>query len=275
VRRRRFDGYEVILISMLAVVTGASLMTIQPDESGPGTYWAFESESYFERLYGATEKSSANAEEWLIRDFFADRRGGTFLDVGASHYRKASNTYFLETHLGWSGLAIEAQSEYAADYARYRPHTTFVTAFVDARGGEMADFFIPPPHMNLGIASGKEGFVEDLTGIGEVRQVPTVTLNNALENAGIDRVDLLSLDIELYEPRALEGFDIRRYRPSLACVEAHLPVRQTLIDYFARHDYVVVGRYLRVDASNLYFMPADRTIEPRLPPEVLSHRPAH
>ena len=41
------------------------------------------------------------AEEWIIRDFFKDRRGGTFVDVGANHYKQDSTTFYLEEHLGW------------------------------------------------------------------------------------------------------------------------------------------------------------------------------
>ena len=70
---------------------------------------------FFREYYGpghATERE----EEWMIRDFFKDRRGGFFVDVGANHYRWTSKTYYLETTLGWSGLAIEPQQQYAADY---------------------------------------------------------------------------------------------------------------------------------------------------------------
>ena len=35
-------------------------------------------------------------------------------------------------------------------------------------------------------------------------------------------------------------------------------MRQQILDYFARHRYVVVGQYLRVDTQNLYFEPLSR-----------------
>ena len=65
----------------------------------------------------------------------------------------------------------------------------------------------------------------------------------------------MSMDIELAEAKALSAFDVRRYRPDLVCIEAHLPVRQAILDYFSRNGYVVVGRYLRADTRNLYFTP--------------------
>ena len=90
---------------------------------------------------------------------------------------------------------------------------------------------------------------------GQPRSVPTTTLDKILAQERIERIDLLSMDIELAEPRALAGFDITRYRPALVCIESHPEVRQQILDYFAAHNYVIVGKYLRTDPNNLYFQP--------------------
>ena len=84
----------------------------------------------------------------------------------------------------------------------------------------------------------------------------TITLDLLLDRAGIKAFDFLSMDIELAEPKALAGLDIERIRPALVCIEAQAEVRQQIFDYFARHGYVPVGKYLRVDVHNLYFRPA-------------------
>jgi hypothetical protein len=71
----------------------------------------------------------------------------------------------------------------------------------------------------------------------------------------VQRIDFMSMDIETWEPKALAGFDIDRFKPQLVCIEVHEEVRQQIIDYFARHRYVVVGKYLRADPVNLYYTP--------------------
>jgi hypothetical protein len=65
----------------------------------------------------------------------------------------------------------------------------------------------------------------------------------------------------------LAGFDIDRFQPTFVCIEAHPEVRQAILDYFAEHRYVLVGKYLRIDQKNLYFSPLGTPI-PKLPPEV-------
>ena len=92
-------------------------------------------------------------------------------------------------------------------------------------------------------------------GPAQERRVKTITLNDLLDQERIARIDFLSIDIELSEPKALAGFNVERYRPALVCIEAWQPVRQEILDYFAVHGYTVVGKYLRADFMNLYFTP--------------------
>lgn len=205
-----------------------------------------------EALYGPA-RASENFEEWILRDYFQDRRDGIFLDVGAHHYRNASNTFYLESQLGWSGIAIDALEEFAADYRTYRPRTRFVAAFVGDVDEETVQFFVS--NNNKLVASATAQFTRDRAWRSSSRDLHTTTLNTILEQAGVGRIDYLSMDIELSEPKALAGFDIRRYRPLLACIEAHPETRQQILDYFAHHGYTVIGKYLRLDPKNLYFMP--------------------
>jgi FkbM family methyltransferase len=207
---------------------------------------------YFQRTYGPGHHSERE-EEWLIRDFFKDRRGGTFVDVGANHFRHGSKTYYLERFLGWSGVAIEPQGEFAAAYVTERPRTRFFPYFVSSQSDSTAKLYIPEG--NPTVASGNEEFANAFGTIAEVRDVPTITLNDLLDRQGVRNIDLVTMDIELHEPEALAGFDVERFRPELVCVEALQPVRQQILDYFARHEYVIVGRYIWVDRENLYFEP--------------------
>ncbi len=195
---------------------------------------------------------SQNAEEWLVRDFFRDRHGGVFLDVGASSYKEHSTTYTLEVALGWSGVAVEPQPQFAADYARFRPRTRFVQAFASDRPGTTTLYI---PNGSTELASADPNYVGSPR-LGETSiQVPMLTLDSILRSAGLDRIDFMSMDIENAEPQGLAGFDIRHFAPELVCIESHYAVRQAILDYFASHGYVLVGKYWHVDLVNMYFMP--------------------
>jgi FkbM family methyltransferase len=202
------------------------------------------------------DKNSEHGEEWIIRDYFGDTRNGVFVDVGASHYQRNSNTHYLETKLGWRGIAVEPQTKFAADYARHRPKTIFVPLFVSDKSDDLVTMYVPDNDL---IASANKSFVEQEGG-KDVKEVPvqTATLNDILTRHAIDRIDFLSLDVELHEPEVLRGFSIHRFNPRLVCVEAHAPVRQQILDHFAAHDYALLGKYLRADPENLWFAPRER-----------------
>jgi FkbM family methyltransferase len=197
---------------------------------------------------------SENDEEWIIRDYFQDRRDGVFLDVGANHYKHYSNTYFLETSLGWSGVAVDALTEFGDDYRLHRPKTRFVAMYASDVADSSVRFFVAE---NSLVSSSDPAFTKRYGADGNPREVPTTTLNAVLDEAGIRTIDFLSMDIELAEPKALAGFDVRRFRPALVCIEAHPEVRQQILDYFATNGYTIVGKYLRLDSHNLYFRPLD------------------
>jgi hypothetical protein len=104
-------------------------------------------------------------------------------------------------------------------------------------------------------SSAKEFTSRYTPGAPTARQVPTITLDDLLTAGGISTIDFMSMDIELSEPKALAGFDLVRYQPRLVCIEAHPETRQAILDYFAIRGYTVVGKYLRLDNTNLWFMP--------------------
>ncbi len=253
-RKLRFDFPEVALVLIFAVVVTAAVVwsrTPAPAREAP-TILEGDVLMGLERRFGST-RHSQGPEEWIVREFFDDMKSGVFLDVGAYRALEWSNTAGLERDLNWSGVAIDAIEEFAPEYGRERPRTRFFTAFVaDTDSGSSTIFFDPK---EAAISSSDPEFTRLFTGEAKPRQVKNRTLDSILAEASVTKTDYLSMDIELGEPAALRGFSIDRFRPRLACVEAHAKTRQQIIDYFVRHGYTIVGRYLRIDPANLYFTP--------------------
>jgi len=193
-------------------------------------------------------------EELIIRQYFHDRHGGIFVDVGAAHYKNNSTTYYLEHHLGWSGVAVDALAEYGPDYATYRPRTHFFSYLVTDHSGATEPFFKLKTMYLMSTQSHDwaERFGRDDY---ETVLIPTITLNDLLAKAGLTQIDFLSMDIETGEPAALAGFDIDRYRPELVCLEVTEGVRDRVSEYFAKHHYERIARYAPYDAINWYFEP--------------------
>lgn len=260
-RRTGFGIVEVCLVAVFAALTTWVVATKMRRPEVVRPVWFVDPEwgSRLTAKYGAT-KFSAGLEEYLVRDFFSDRTGGVFVDVGSSDAIKGSNTYRLERDFGWSGVAVDADATVAPTY-KVRPRTRFVQAFVAAADGDTAIL-----HQGVaGTSSGQRTFTEQFGPVSGQAQVPTRSLGSILDEAGITSIDFLSMDIELSEPAALQPFDIESYRPRLVCIEAHRPTRQWILNYFARHGYVVVADYLQADDLNLWFRPLEAGEPGRVP----------
>jgi FkbM family methyltransferase len=196
-------------------------------------------------------------EEVLIRHFFDDAKDKFFLDVGCSHYKDISTTYYLEKHLHWKGIGVEALKQYEADYLKYRPRTKFRNFAVSNRSGGTIDFYTK---------EGSEVYSSTIKGavyrIPEpvVIKVPVITLNDLLKREKVNHVDFLSMDIEGGELKALEGFDIKKYRPSLVCIEVQAEMgtyyASEMMDYFQKNGYEKLEAYTQFEgAGNWYFKP--------------------
>ena len=96
----RLQVWELLLVGLLVFVAVHRRGEEEPQS-------AMEME-FFRTTYGP-DHGTEREEEWFIRDFFKDKRGGFFVDVGANHYQLGNKTYYLERHKGWSGIAIEPQ----------------------------------------------------------------------------------------------------------------------------------------------------------------------
>jgi FkbM family methyltransferase len=207
-------------------------------------------EKYGPKLY------SQNDEELIIRDFFQDKRGGFFVDVGSNHHRIDSTTCYLEEHLGWQGIAIDALCGLEAGYRENRKDTRFFCYFVSDRSDADVDFYVTrQKHHRRSSADGKWAKRYDLPRKAKVR---TITLDDLLAGEGVRRIDLLSMDIELAEPAALAGFEIEKYHPALVCIELHKEIRQAVHGYFTNHGYGVLEKYEELDRVNSYFAPLHR-----------------
>jgi FkbM family methyltransferase len=207
-----------------------------------------------EKLY------SQYREELIIRHFFKDRKKGFFVDVGCWHWKTASTTYYLEKHLRWSGIAVDALAVMGRGYKRNRPRTKFLNYIVTDHADTVESFYASGP-----LSSTSEEQVEKtkrvLTGKEEKPkkfEVATITLDRLLDENGVKKIDFLSIDIEGGEPAALAGFDIERFRPELVCIET-APVwgerSLELKRYFEEHGYERIEEYLKHDMTNSYFRP--------------------
>ena len=193
-------------------------------------------------------------ETLQIWEFFGCSEEGTFVEVGANDPKNLSQTWFLEK-MGWGGVLVEPLPERCAALRRDRPNSNVFETAVSApdKTGE-ADFYVQDVFSSL-----EPHLKDNIMDYKSVIRVKVATLDAVLEEAGVSRVDFLSVDTEGTEVDVFRGFDFRKYRPALILVEdpvLHLEVH--------RHLESTGYRLVRRTGFNNWYVPGDSPVRASL-----------
>jgi FkbM family methyltransferase len=144
--------------------------------------------------------------------------GGVFVEAGANDGFRQSNTYYLERFHGWSGVLVEPIPELADVARRRRTKSRVINCALVAE-----DF--PEETVTIrfrDLMSSVDPEVSE-TSWGWERAydvaVRARTLTSVLEEAGVEKVDLMSLDVEGHEASVLDGLDLERFGPKWLLIE--------------------------------------------------------
>lgn len=137
------------------------------------------------------------------------RRQGYFVEVGAHHGEKLSNSWLLENEYGWIGLLIEPNpANHATLHAR---KAALVVKAAWKRSGERLVFHATKASGLSTLAGVTPGDLHDRSQF-EAIEVETMTLDDILAEAGAPRViDYLSIDVEGAETDVLDGLSLDRW----------------------------------------------------------------
>ena len=183
-----------------------------------------------------TQSFSQFGEDVLLWEFFHQRTEGFFVEVGANHPTKFSQTWFLEQR-GWRGLLVEPLAAKCELLRQHRPGSRVfqVAAGTPSQRGR-ARFTVAAGDDMLSGLQVQLGVTPDLAVEVDVR-----TLDDLIAEAGNPRLDLVSIDVEGTELDVLRGFDLARHQPALVLIEDHLQ-RLDVHRHMVRHRYRLVKR---------------------------------
>lgn len=71
------------------------------------------------KIYPESNSGGGGNESFVI-DVLNEKRNGYYVELGAFHSKRGSNTWFLETGFDWSGVSLEVIPEYAAEFNQNR-----------------------------------------------------------------------------------------------------------------------------------------------------------
>lgn len=184
------------------------------------------------------------AEDIFLEDYFQGRKTGFYVDVGAHHPVRFSNTYKLYL-MGWRGINIDPLPGVKEVFGQIRPRDTTLEMGVADRESVLKYFRFDEPALN--------GFDEKLSHeraentpykLQDFIEVPVRPLRSILTDYVHEgqKIDLLSVDVEGLDYEVLNSNDWLKFRPEvivaeLRCEEINSLLEDKIYSFLHGKDY--------------------------------------
>lgn len=165
---------------------------------------------------------SQEGEDAVLSRIFEENKNGFYVDVGAHHPKRFSNTYFFYKK-GWRGINIDAMPGSMGAFNKDRPLDINLEIPVSDKDEVLTYYIFNEPALN--------GFSKELSDsrnglrqykIIATKELKTRTLASILDEFMLARqaIDFLSIDVEGLDFQVLNSNNWDKYRPEVVLVEA-------------------------------------------------------
>ena len=181
-------------------------------------------------------------EDVFVWDYFKGKTPGTYLDIGANHPFKISNTYLLYRR-GWRGVTVEPIPRLWLKHKKWRPHDIHLNCAASDQAGSLTFVELTP-----GVLSTfDESLANEEIRSGHARLVKKYDIGVMTVDELCDQyfrgeaVDFLSIDTEGFDIQVLRGMKLVTQRPRLIVVETAAAGRGSnhaeIDDFLRQHGY--------------------------------------
>ena len=166
---------------------------------------------------------SQEGEDIILSRIFSDNKNGFFVDVGAHHPKRFSNTYLLYLK-GWKGINIDPIPGTKKRFDKIRPRDITLEIGVSEKEEELLFHIFNEPALNTFSekeAKEKEGSNNGKYKIIKKTRVKTYPLSTILDQYVPENqlIDFLTVDAEGLDLQVLKSNNWEKYKPSIILVE--------------------------------------------------------
>lgn len=162
---------------------------------------------------------SQEGEDVLLARFFDHKKEGFFVDVGAHHPKRFSNTYYFYK-LGWKGINIEPNLDVNKLFDDIRPEDINIETAIGNKISECTFYMFKEPALNTFSQSLAAQYERAGQKLMTTKSISVRKLSSVLdEHCNNRRIDFMSIDVEDFEMSVLESNDWIKYRPKMLLIE--------------------------------------------------------
>lgn len=192
-----------------------------------------DAESQFVNYYCSQE-----GEDVVLRRIFESQKTGFYVDIGAHHPIKFSNTYLFYKK-GWKGINIEPNIDQMKLFTTIRPGDINLNLGISNKEGEICYYKFEEPALNTFDESMSNQYLNHGHKLLSRKQVLVKRLDEILSEYAVDReIDFMSIDVEQHELSVLESNDWAKFKPKVICIEAGNRNLNSVKNYLTNVGYI-------------------------------------
>lgn len=190
---------------------------------------------------------SQEGEDLILSRYFDSQKQGFFIDVGAFHPIRFSNTY-LFYRLGWSGINIEARPGSKKLFDQLRKRDINIEIPINDSQKELTYYCFNEPALN-GFSpqlSDERNGMRNFKVVKEIK-MKTKRLDNILDKyMPLGReIDFMSIDVESLDLNVLKSNSWSKYKPKIVVVEDSeydFKIGSEISIFLESHNYKIFAR---------------------------------
>ena len=184
---------------------------------------------------------------------FNGQQNGFFVDIGAHHPKRFSNTYLLYRS-GWRGINIEPNPGVKRIFDDIRPEDINIETAIGNNESESTFYMFQEPALNTFSKTLADQYERAGQKLIEKKAIKTRKLSSVLnEHCSGKNIDILSIDVEGMELSVLESSDWKQYRPKMLLLEI-LDFDINHSEKYPVHKFIVEKGYaIRAKTMNTVF----------------------
>lgn len=178
----------------------------------------------YPKLHKGNVSFAQEGEDILIDEIFFCKKNGFYVDIGAHHPVRFSNTKLFYDN-GWSGINIDLINH--DKFNKYRPRDKNIECLVGNEDDKEYDFYIfKEGALNTSCPEIAQKYQEKGHKLIEKKKIKFKSLKNILDESNATKIDFMSIDVEGAEMEVLNSNDWEKYRPTVILAEIHKNIEE-------------------------------------------------
>lgn len=205
----------------------------------------------------ATSAYSQEGEDMILRRIFNDKKSGFFVDVGAFHPSRFSNTFYFYKQ-GWRGINIDAMPDSMDKFNKQRSRDINIEVPIASKKQILKYYAFNEPALNTfsgELAKERDG--KDGYRVLFEKDIETFTLIEVLDKympKDVKEIDFFSIDVESLDYDVLISNDWNKYKPKIILIEdlkfdINNLSKSDIVSFLSDKDY----KFLAKTVNTLFF----------------------